>query len=116
MLYHSGMKTTDTAIYRLAQYKDPKARIDQLTVNPRRSTAYQSTCVTLDIGDRVTVERTPQDVGSQISKSLIIEGVKHSITRDSWIVTFNTSTPLENAPFVLDSATLGVLDTNILAY
>lgn len=111
-----GYYTVNTAIYRLAQYKDPKARIDQLTVNPRRSTAYQSTCVTLDIGDRVTVERTPQDVGSQISKSLIIEGVKHSITRDSWIVTFNTSTPLENAPFVLDSATLGVLDTNILAY
>ena len=106
----------NTAIYRLGQYKDPKMRIDELTVNPRRAATYQSPCVTLDIGDRITVERTPQDVGAQIVKTLILEGVKHSITRDNWVVTFNTSPSLENAPFVLDSATLGVLDTNILAY
>jgi hypothetical protein len=91
-------------------------RIDQMSVNARRAVAYQSPCVTLDIGDRITVERTPQDVGAQITKSLIIEGIKHSITRDSWVVTFNTDPTLQNAPFVLDSATLGVLDTNILGY
>jgi hypothetical protein len=111
-----GYYTANTAIYRLAQYKDPKMRIDQMSVNARRAVAYQSPCVTLDIGDRITVERTPQDVGAQIVKTLIVEGVKHSITRDNWVVTFNTSPTLENAPFVLDSATLGVLDTNILAY
>ena len=106
----------NTSLYRLAKYKDPQMRIDELTVNVRRAAAYQSPCVTLDIGDRITVERTPQDVGAQISKSLIIEGIKHSITRDNWVVTFNTDPTLQNAPFVLDSATLGVLDTNILGY
>jgi len=111
-----GYYTANTAIYRLGQYKDPQMRIDELTVNTRRDVAYQSPCVTLDIGDRITVERTPQDVGSQISKTLIIEGIKHSITRDNWVVTFNTDPTLQNAPFVLDSATLGVLDTNILGY
>ncbi len=111
-----GYYTANTAIYKIQQYKDPKMRIDQMSVNARRAVAYQSPCVTLDIGDRITVERTPQDVGAQIVKTLIVEGVKHSITRDSWVVTFNTSPTLENAPFVLDSATLGVLDTDILAY
>jgi hypothetical protein len=111
-----GYYTANTAIYRLAQYKDPQMRIDQMSVNARRAVAYQSPCVTLDIGDRITVERTPQDVGAQIVKTLIVEGVKHSITRDSWVVTFNTAPTLQNAPFVLDSATLGVLDTNILGY
>lgn len=111
-----GYYTANTAIYKLNRSKDPQMRIDQLTVNTRRDVAYQSPCVTLDIGDRITVERTPQDVGSQISKTLIIEGIKHSITRDNWVVTFNTDPTLQNAPFVLDSATLGVLDTNILAY
>jgi hypothetical protein len=106
----------NTSLYRLAQYKDPQMRIDEMTVNVRRDLAYQSPCVTLDIGDRITVERTPQDVGAQITKSLIIEGIKHSITRDNWVVTFNTDPTLQNAPFVLDSATLGVLDTNILGY
>jgi hypothetical protein len=106
----------NAAISKLEQYKDPQMRIDELTVNARRKTAYQSPCVTLDIGDRITVNRTPQNVGSAISKTLIIEGIKHHITRDGWIVTFNTSPTLQNAPFVLDSATLGVLGTNILAY
>ena len=106
----------NAGIYKLAQYKDPQMRIDQLTVNARRNTAYQSPCVTLDIGDRITVNRTPQNVGSAISKTLIIEGIKHQITRDGWTVTFNTSPTLQNAPFVLDSATLGVLGTNILGY
>ena len=106
----------NAAISKLAQYKDPQMRIDELTVNARRKTAYQSPCVTLDIGDRITVNRTPQNVGSAISKTLIIEGIKHHITRDGWVVTFNTSPTLQNAPFVLDSATLGVLGTNILAY
>lgn len=106
----------NAAISKLGQYKDPQMRIDELTVNARRKTAYQSPCVTLDIGDRITVNRTPQNVGSAISKTLIIEGIKHHITRDGWTVTFNTSPTLQNAPFVLDSATLGVLGTNILAY
>lgn len=112
----TGYFVANTALYRLAQYKNPQMRIDELTVNPRRAVAYQSPCVTLDIGDRITVERTPQDVGAQITKTLIIEGIKHSITRDNWVVTFTTSPTLENAPFVLDSATLGVLDTDLLAY
>lgn len=111
-----GYYTANTALYRLQQYKNPQMRIDELTLNARRAVAYQSPCVTLDIGDRITVERTPQDVGAQISKTLIIEGVKHSITQDNWVVTFTTSPTLENAPFVLDSATLGVLDTDLLAY
>jgi hypothetical protein len=112
----TGYFVANTALYRLQQYKNPQMRIDELTVNARRAVAYQSPCVTLDIGDRITVERTPQDVGAQISKTLIIEGIKHSITRDNWVVTFTTSPTLENAPFVLDSATLGVLDTDLLGY
>jgi hypothetical protein len=111
-----GYYTANTAIYKIQQYKDPKMRIDQMSVNARRAVAYQSPCVTLDIGDRITVERTPQDVGAQIVKTLIVEGVKHSITPENWVVTFNTAPTLQNAPFVLDSATLGVLDTNILGY
>jgi len=112
----SGYFLANAGLYKLAQYKDPQMRIDELTVNTRRKTAYQSPCVTLDIGDRITVKRTPQNVGSAISKTLIIEGIKHHITRDNWTVTFNTSPTLQNAPFVLDSATLGVLGTSILGY
>ena len=105
----------NTAVSRLNQYKQPAMRIDSMTIRPRVSTSYQLPCVTLDIGDRVTVTRTPQGVGAAITKTLIVEGVKHTITPDNWTVTFNTS-PTNNAPFVLDSSVLGVLNTNILGY
>lgn len=115
LIVDTGYLLVNTAVSRLNQYKQPAMRIDSMTVKPRVATAYQSPCVTLDIGDRVTVVRTPQGVGSAITKPLIIEGVKHTITPDDWTVTFNTS-PTYNSPFVLDSALLGVLDTNILGY
>lgn len=110
----NGYLLTNIAASRLTQYKDPEIRIDSLTVNGRAEPAKQGTILDLEIGDRVTVIRTPA-VGTEIEKTLIIEGVKHSFTTDSWIVTFNTS-PTNNAPFVLDSSLLGVLDTNVLGY
>lgn len=110
----NGYLLTNIAASRLTQYKDPEIRIDSLTVNGRAEPAKQGSILDLEIGDRVTVIRTPA-VGTEIEKTLIIEGVKHSFTTDSWIVTFNTS-PTNNAPFVLDSSLLGVLDTNVLGY
>ena len=110
----NGYLLTNIAASRLTQYKDPEIRIDSLTVNGRAEPAKQGSILNLEIGDRVTVIRTPA-VGTEIEKTLIIEGVKHSFTTDSWIVTFNTS-PTNNAPFVLDSSLLGVLDTNVLGY
>lgn len=114
LIVDDGYLLSNTAISRLSQYKQPQMRIDSLTVNGRAETSKQTILVGLDIGDRVTVVRTPA-TGSAITKALIIEGIKHVITPESWEVTFNTSST-NNSPFVLDSALLGVLDTNILGY
>lgn len=110
----TGYLLLNTTESRLSQYKQPAIRIDSMTVNGRAEPTKQATILSLEIGDRVQVVRTPS-TGSAITKTLIIEGIKHSFTPDGWIVEFNTS-PTNNSPFVLDSSLLGVLDTNILGY
>jgi len=107
---------TDIARVRLATYKEPQLRIEQMRFSPRRLTSMYATTITDDIGTRITVNRRPQDVGSVISKELIIEGITHDIGTSSWVTTYNLSpAPL---PFlVLDNTTYGVLDSvNVLGF
>lgn len=106
----------DLATAQVASYKDPSLRINELTVNPRGLPASLYPAVIGDeIGTRVTVNRRPQGVGSVISKELILEGVAHRITPDSWQTTFSFSpTPVNY--FILDDAVFGRLDLNVLGY
>lgn len=84
--------STTAAAALLAKYKDPVLRFDQLTILPRGTptTLFPEACGR-EIGDLVTVVRTPQNVGSAISKAVVIEGVSHTITTDQWVTTFNLS-------------------------
>ena len=107
---------TDIARVRLATYKEPQLRIDQMRFSPRRLTSMYAATITDDIGTRITVNRLPQGVGSVISKELIVEGITHDIGTSSWVTTYNLSpAPL---PFlVLDDNTFGVLDSvNVLGF
>jgi hypothetical protein len=106
---------TDIANVRLATYKQPQLRIDQMRFSPRRLTSMYSATITDDIGTRITVKRRPQGVGSVISKELIVEGISHDIGISSWETTYNLS-PAPLAFFILDSSTFGVLGTNLLGY
>ena len=106
---------TDIANVRLATYKQPQLRIDQMRFSPRRLTSMYAATITDDIGTRITVKRRPQGVGSVISKELIVEGISHDIGISSWETTYNLS-PAPLAFFILDSSTFGVLGTNLLGY
>jgi hypothetical protein len=106
---------TDIANVRIATYKQPQLRIEQMKFSPRRLTSMYAATITDDIGTRITVKRRPQGVGSEISKELIVEGISHDIGISSWVTTYNLSpAPLDF--FILDSSTFGVLDTNLLGY
>jgi hypothetical protein len=106
----------DLATAQVATYKQPELRVESLQVNPRSKPASLYPAILLDdVGVRVTVIRRPQSIGSAITKSLILEGVGHSITTDNWVTTYSFS-PVPPDYFVLDSATFGVLDQNLLGY
>jgi hypothetical protein len=89
-------------------------RIESLEIKPRTDAANLfPKALAYDVGTRITVKRRPQGVGSPISKDLLIEGVSHDIGPDSWNTRWNLS-PVPIAAFILDSATLGILDTSLL--
>ena len=68
------------ANYRLRQRKDPKMRIPMLTVKPRSQPDDAFDAVLgLDLGDIIGVEITPKGIGSQIAKTLAVQGIAHDI-------------------------------------
>ena len=94
----SAAQARALANYRLRSWKDPSTRVAGLTVQPRAkpATAYP-VLLGLELGDRITVERTPGNpvVGSQIVKELMVQGLSHSITREG---VWQTSMYLSPAP------------------
>lgn len=99
----------------LRRYKNPQTRIRSLSGTVRgRSAADIQTMLDVEIGDRVTVKRRPQNVGSAISQNLQIQSINGEIGTDNMVLSFDLG-PQPTQGFVLDSSTNGVLDTSRLA-
>lgn len=117
LLYDSDSQSADTADYLLNKYKDPELRITSITVQIENlSMATAAEVLSLDITDVVDVSFQPPGGGSPITGSVIIEGIDHEIAPASHRVTFSLGTADDRQFLVLDNATLGVLDSNILAF
>lgn len=87
------------------------------------SAALWAEVLSMQIGDRITVEHTPPGGGSAISRDHFIEGINHDIVlpqrqAEGWTVTFTLSDASRffTDVFLLDSVTQGVLDTNRLGF
>ena len=116
LIVNTDQQVVDIADARLAAYKQPLMRVEQLTFTPRQSpSTLYAAAIGVEIGTRLTVKRRPQNVGSVLSKEVIVEGISHSISPNGWETSFTLS-PVFVATFVLDSTTFGVLDVNQLGY
>lgn len=105
LLNDSDSASRDLANYRLAIYKDPLDRLTGLTVAPEKAPAtLYPQVLGREIGDRLTVKRRPQGVGSAISQDANIEGITHSITPDAWVTSWNL-TPANTLQFWLAGVT-----------
>ena len=101
---------------RLANYRQPSMRVENLAFTPRQSpSTLYPVAIGVEIGTRITVKRRPQGVGSVLSKEVLVEGISHSITPGGWETSFSLS-PVFAATFLLDSAVYGVLNVNPLGY
>jgi len=79
-LLSTDAQATDLADFLLARYKDPTFRIRKLGVMVNDlTTAQQAEVVGLDLGDRVRVTFTPNNVGSAIVKDLTVEQIDHDL-------------------------------------
>lgn len=104
------------ASYLVGLYDNPELRINEITVNLHDKTPAQvDSLLNIEIADVVNVVFTPNKVGSAITQSVAIRGIKNDINIDTHQITYileSTST----LNFILDSTKFGILDTNILAY
>lgn len=113
----TDLEVTDLVNWKLSHYKDALLRVDEMTMNPRTAPAtLYPQVLGRTFGDRVTVNRTPQKLGAQISKDVHVEGIDHSITPDNWTTKFYLSPADTQTYLILDDATFGQLDSNRLAF
>jgi len=114
-LLSSSAQAADLASWLVATYKTPTLRFNSVTVALHGLSSSQvAQVLALDLGAPVSVQWTPNNIGSAIAQYVVIDQIEHTATPDSHFVKFTLSQSA--AAFVLDSAQFGVLDTNRLGY
>jgi hypothetical protein len=106
------------ALFLASQYANPELRPEEIRFAPQGdpSTLYPD-LLSRKIRDRVTVKFAVPGGGSAVQRDCFVESVGHSITPGNWSTTFGlSSATFYTGFFILDNATLGVLDQNKLAY
>jgi hypothetical protein len=105
---------SDTDMQALADYLAqrravPASRVASVTVDlVGLSTSVLTTLCSLDLGDRLTAERTTYD-GRALSWDLLTEGIDHTISTTAWTVGLSTAPVfdgLHGTPFRFDTSVL----------
>lgn len=105
------------ANWRLDHYKDPFLRFTSMEIRPAREPATLMPAVLeAELGDRQTVKRRPQGVGSAISQDVHLEGIKESVsaTDQTWITNFELSPAETRTYWIVGDATYGVVGTTTI--
>ena len=117
LLVRTDTEALEVAQWYLALYQNPTPRIRAIQMDAQTANgANLLQMLGRQLFDRVTVKFHGLVGGTALTQDSVIEGIEHTFDGMSWQTIFRLS-PAEVQPwFVLDSATAGVLDTNILAY
>ena len=95
----------------------PELRISSLTVQLAALTApQQQQVLALDLISLVSVTFTPNSIGSAITRTCIVEGISHTISPSSHLVTLALGDTDRRATLRLNDAVFGKLNTNVLTF
>jgi len=117
LLFHPPTQAADQARFILSRYADPETRITAVVIEPHRDPVNLFPQVLFrQIGDRITISRTPLGAGDPISVECWIESVTHQFdgAGKSWKTTWTLSEAETQSFFTLDHPTLSVLDNGVL--
>jgi hypothetical protein len=106
------------ALFLASQYANPELRPEEIRFAPQGnpSTLYPD-LLSRKIRDRVAVKFAVPGGGSAVERDCFVESIGHTITPGNWSTTLGlSSATFYTGFFILDNATLGVLDQNKLAY
>ena len=111
-------QATNAAAYLAGIYADPQFRVSSITVELAGLTpAQQAEVLSLDIASVVSVEFTPNGLGTAMVRSCIVSGISHDrLTTGSHTVTLSLGDADRRSFLQLDDSVFGVLGTNVLAF
>jgi hypothetical protein len=98
-------------------YGDPEYRFEALQVSLNGLEGVDLVAVLgLELGDPIEVTFTPNGVGSPITRYAQVIGVSHEVRPDTYDMTLNLSALEAYAFLILDDASFGILDSNVLGF
>lgn len=110
------METNTIALNRatqvLAYRKQPRLRVDSISLDLSSVSNRVVPGLDLDIGDPIVVRRQ-MAANTGFDLRVTVNGISHDITPERWITRFTTAYPLSTA-FILGSSQFGILGTNTL--
>jgi hypothetical protein len=90
---NTDTNATNLALYESRKLALPDTYVERIEFNglvvAKNGLLYPDFLST-ELADQVSVQRTTYD-GRPLQWNLVVEGMKHTITQNNWIVTFNTS-------------------------
>jgi hypothetical protein len=99
--------------------KDPELRFSELRLRPARDPDNLfPQALGREIGDRIRVKLVPPGGGEVIERECFIRGIAHEVNvpTKEWTTVFQLQSATGYSVFLLDDASLGVLDANALTY
>lgn len=92
LFHNSDLLSRHAAEYIVNVSKDPLLRISSLTIMPKGNPqTLFPLLLALELGDWLTIEETPQDVGSAITHTAVVEGIMLDWSPKSWVFTVSLS-------------------------
>lgn len=115
-LHEYDSDAEELALSLATQFSQPEYRFESIEVDMNfLTTEQQQDLLEIELNDLVTVSFTPSKIPPPIELGAKVIGINHTIDRVQHFMTLNLAS-LAGSPFVLDSPSLGVLDTDTLAY
>jgi len=113
LLNSTDQGALEVAVDLLTYYYEPTLRVDSITVDlSNLSLEERLQVLDLEIDDYISVSFTPNKVGDPKITAGLITGISHRITITSHEIEFRLRN--ERNMFILDSATKGILNQNVL--
>lgn len=112
LLYDTDAQTQDFAQWIVNRFGEPSLRVEQMTVLPERAPAtLYPAALDLELGDLVTINRTPQGVGSAISRNVLVVAISERLTPQTYEMTLSIAEADTSSYWLLGDTTYSVLDT-----
>jgi hypothetical protein len=107
----------DYAAFVLSLSRDPELRFDNLKIQGSDDDVLWDHILGRQFGDLITLTRRPPGGGPVVTRECYIIGVQHEVPGpNEWRTTWALQTATRWSFMTLDDATLGVLDSNALAF